>query len=135
MQMSHKKLKKNVCIIGRIPTLQFSNSELRRAENMRYSMGHSQVGYAVLSALLDVGVIETDITATQRRFSAGKTVSGGVQFSNVLIALVDSVPIASVLLALGISCSLVVVSTLSVSVFDDECPSKGLSKAACGGVI
>jgi hypothetical protein len=46
----------------------------------------------------------------------------------------DNVPIASVPLALGMSCSRVVTSTLSVSVFDDESTSKGLSKTVSGGV-
>jgi hypothetical protein len=54
------------------------------------------------------------------------TTSGGVLFGNVLIS---SVPLAS-----GMSCSCVVISTPSVSIFDDESPSEGLSNSIGGGI-
>jgi hypothetical protein len=52
--------------------------------------------------------------------------SGGVLFGNVTTALLA--------LALGTTCSCVVASTPSVSVFDDESPSRGLSKVIGGGI-
>jgi hypothetical protein len=54
-----------------------------------------------------------------------RTTSAGVLFG---------IAIASVLLASGKSPSCVVVSTPSVSVFDDESPSRGLSRSIGGGV-
>jgi hypothetical protein len=86
------------------------------------------VGFAVLSALLDVGVIVTDVTATQRQMWALE----GEQHPEVYyLACLDCLGVSR----LGYtSCSCVVVSTPSVSVFDDESPSRGLNKAVCGGV-
>jgi hypothetical protein len=52
--------------------------------------------------------------------------SGGVLFGIV--------PTAALALALGTTCSCVVVSTPSVSVLDDESPARGLSKVIGGGV-
>jgi len=54
------------------------------------------------------------------------TTSGGVLCSNVSTALV---PLAS-----GITCSCIVVSTPSASVFDEGSPITGLSKGVSDGV-
>ena len=52
--------------------------------------------------------------------------SGGVLFGNASTTVL--------VLSSGVTCSCVVVSVPSVSVFDDESPTRGLSKAIGGGV-
>lgn len=53
--------------MGRIPQFRFANLWLRRVGNPAYSIECSLVGFAVSKTLLDLGVIETDVTATQRQ--------------------------------------------------------------------